>query len=400
MPSLEEKVPTSVKMTRRDLVRAAGAAALAIGAPAIIRPALAADALKIGVLVADSGPAALFGPAQRAAAELGAATINAKGGILGRQVEIVFADAGAPPAEVAKSAVKLMLSDKVEMIFGSHDSAVRQGVENVVKGKIPYVYTPVFEGDDCSSNVYFLGEVPEQELQKTLPKMVELAKGKTFYLVGNDYVWARTTNDKAKKYIADLGGTVVAEDYYPLGAPNKFENTVAKIKSAKPAIVLQTLVGGDNVNFNRTFADFNLSDDIVRLSCLLEENTLIGIGKDASKNLYSSLGYFADLDLPENKAFIGELTKKYGDKAPQQCTISKGLFDAFVFAAAVTTKSKSLAAKEFAAAAEGVQFETPSGSMTMTHRHTAKNIFLARCEGTKFTVIDKFAAVPTQQSCT
>ena len=228
---------TSIKTSRRDLLRAAGVGALAIGASAIIRPAAAADAMKIGVLVADSGPAALFGPAQRAAAELGAATVNAKGGILGRQVEIVFADAGAPPAEVSKSAVKLMLSDKIEMIFGSHDSAVRQGVENVVKGKIPYVYTPVFEGDDCSPNVYFLGEVPEQELQKTLPKLLEFAKGKTFYLVGDDYVWARTTNEKAKKYIAEIGGTVVAEDYYPFGAPNKFESTVTKIKSAKPAIV-------------------------------------------------------------------------------------------------------------------------------------------------------------------
>jgi urea transport system substrate-binding protein len=391
---------TSIKTSRRDLLRAAGVGALAIGASAIIRPAAAADAMKIGVLVADSGPAALFGPAQRAAAELGAATVNAKGGILGRQVEIVFADAGAPPAEVSKSAVKLMLSDKVEMIFGSHDSAVRQGVENVVKGKIPYVYTPVFEGDDCSPNVYFLGEVPEQELQKTLPKLLEFAKGKTFYLVGDDYVWARTTNEKAKKYIAEIGGTVVAEDYYPFGAPNKFESTVTKIKSAKPAIVLQTLVGGDNVNFNRTFADFNLSDDIIRLSCLLEENTLMGIGKDASKNLYSSLGYFADIDLPQNKAFIGELNKKYGDKAPQQCTISKGLYDAFVFSAAAAAKAKSLGAKEFAAAAEGISYDTPSGPMTMKNRHTVKNIFLSRCEGTKFTVVDTFTGVPTQQSCT
>jgi urea transport system substrate-binding protein len=390
----------SIKTSRRDLLRAAGVGALVIGAPAIIRPAAAADAMKIGVLVADSGPAALFGPAQRAAAELGAATINAKGGILGRQVEIVFVDAGAPPAEVSKGAVKLMLSDKVEMIFGSHDSAVRQGVENVVKGRIPYVYTPVFEGDDCSPNVYFLGEVPEQELQKTLPKLLEFAKGKTFYLVGDDYVWARTTNEKAKKYIAELGGTVVAEDYYPFGAPNKFESTVTKIKSAKPSIVLQTLVGGDNVNFNRTFADFNLSDDIVRLSCLLEENTLMGIGKDASKNLYSSLGYFADIDLPQNKAFIGEFSKKYGDKAPQQCTISKGLYDAFVFSAAVAAKSKSLGAKEFAAAALGISYDTPSGPMTMKNRHTVKNIFLSRCEGTKFTVVDTFAGVPTQQSCT
>jgi len=388
------------KMNRRSLLRAAAAGALAVGAPAIIRSAAAADKMKIGVLVSDSGPAALFGPADRAAAELGAATINAKGGILGHQVEIVFADAGAPPAEVSKSAVKLMLSDKVEMIFGSHDSAVRQGVENVVKGKIPYVYTPVFEGDDCSPNVYFLGEVPEQELQKSLPKVLEFAKGKTFYLVGDDYVWARTTNEKAKKYIAQLGGKVIGEDYYPFGAPNKLESTVTKIKSAKPAIVLQTLVGGDNVNFNRTFADFNLSDDIVRLSCLLEENTLMGIGKDASKNLYSSLGYFADIDLPENKAFIGALTTKYGDKNPQQCTISKGLYDAFVFAAAVTAKSKSLAASEFAAAANGISFDTPSGPMTMKNRHTVKNIFLARCDGTKFTIVDTFTAVPTQQTCT
>jgi urea transport system substrate-binding protein len=390
---------SSIKTSRRNLLRAAGVGALAIGTP-ILRSAHAAGPMKIGVLIADSGPAALFGPAQRAAAELGAAAINAKGGILDRQVEIVFADAGAPPAEVSKSAVKLMLSDKVEMIFGSHDSAVRQGVENVVKGKIPYVYTPVFEGDDCTDNVYFLGEVPEQELQKTLPKLLEFAKGNTFYLVGDDYVWARTTNEKAKKYIAQIGGSVVAEDYYPFGAPNKFESTVTKIKSVKPAIVLQTLVGGDNVNFNRTFADFNLSDDIVRLSCLLEENTLMGIGKDASKNLYSALGYFADIDLPQNKAFIGELTNKYGDKAPQQCTISKGLYDAFVFAAAVSAKSKSLAAKEFAMAAEGLSFDTPSGPMTMKRRHTEKNIFLSRCDGTKFTIVDTFTAVPTQQSCT
>jgi len=164
--------------------------------------------------------------------------------------------------------------------------------------------------------------------------------------------------------------------------------------------VLQTLVGGDNVNFNRTFADFNLSDDILRMSCLLEENTLMGVGKDASKNLYSSLGYFADLDLPQNKAFIGEMSKKYGDKAPQQCTISKGLYDAFIFAGAVTAKSKSLAAKEFAAAAEGISYDTPSGPMTMTKRHTTKNIFLATCEGTKFKVVESFTAVPMQQACT
>jgi hypothetical protein len=47
-----------------------------------------------------------------------------------------------------------------------------------------------------------------------------------------------------------------------------------------------------------------------------------------------------------------------------------------------------------------MSFDTPSGSMTMKRRHTEKNIFLSRCDGTKFTIVDTFTAVPTQQSCT
>ena len=50
--------------------------------------------------------------------------------------------------------------------------------------------------------------------------------------------------------------------------------------------MLITLVGADNVNFNRTFAGFGLDKDIARLSLLLEENTLLGIGAESSNNLY------------------------------------------------------------------------------------------------------------------
>ena len=99
---------------------------------------------------------------------------------------------------------------------------------------------------------------------------------KNFYLIGNDYVWPRKSNKHAKKYIAENGGKVVGEEYVPFGAPNKFEEAVTRIKSAKPDAVLITLVGADNVNFNRTFAGFGLDKDIARLSLLLEENTLHG----------------------------------------------------------------------------------------------------------------------------
>lgn len=389
-----------MNFSRRSFLQTAAVGGISVfGASGIIRSAAAADKLKVGVFVADSGPAALFGPAQRAAAEIGAAEVNAAGGILGRQVEIVFADGGASPAEAAKSAVRLLLSEKVELVCGSHDSAVRQALENAIKGRVPYVYTPVFEGKDCSGNVYMLGETPSQQLENSLAKLAEIAKGKAFYLIGNDYVWPRTTNDQAKQFITKLGGTVVGEEYYPLGAPNKFDSSMTKIKAAKPSIVLATLVGGDNVNFNRGFSDFGLSDGIVRMSCLLEENTLAGIGKDASRNLYSSLAYFADLDLPENKKFLAAQSQKYGDKAPQQSTISKGLYDAFVFAAAASAKAKSLDPAAFGQAAEGVTVSTPSGAITVKGRYCEKNMYLAQCDGTKFKVVETFKNVAAGQTC-
>jgi ABC-type branched-subunit amino acid transport system substrate-binding protein len=389
----------SLPVNRRRFLQATGLGLFTAAVPALIKPAFAADKLKIGVFVSDSGPAALFGPAQRAAAELGVAAVNAAGGILGREVEILFADGGASPAEAAKSGVRLLLNDKVEMIFGSHDSAVRQAVENAVKGRVPYIYTPVFEGKDCSSSVFFLGETPLQQLEGSLAKLSEVAGGKTFYLIGNDYVWPRTTNEQSKQLIGKIGGSVVGEEYYPLGAPNKFDSSVAKIKSVKPAIVLQTLVGGDNVNFNRSFADFELADNVIRLSCLLEENTLAGIGKDASKNLYSSLAYFADLDGAENQKFIAAQKAKYGEKAPQQSTISKGLYDAFVFAATAAQKGKSIAPAAFATAAEGASFSTPSGTLTIRGRYADKNIYLAKCEGTQFKVVSTFEHAWAGQTC-
>ena len=98
--------------------------------------------------------------------------------------------------------------------------------------------------------------------------MMKDRSAKSVYLIGDDYVWPRKCNEQAKKYIADNGGKVVAEEYVPFGAPNKFEEIVTRIKSAKPDMVLITLVGADNVNFNRTFAGFGLDKDIARLSLL------------------------------------------------------------------------------------------------------------------------------------
>ncbi|HWZ09504.1 MAG TPA: substrate-binding domain-containing protein [Xanthobacteraceae bacterium] len=385
--------------TRRTLLGAT-ARGVAFGAlPGLIRPAAAADEFKIGLFIALSGPASLFGPTQKASAELATEEINKAGGILGRQIRLIPTDAGGPPAESTKSAIRLMLDEKVDMLVGSHDSATREALVATIKGKVPYIYTPVYEGGECAFNTYVIADTPEQQIRPSVAFMMKDRGAKSVYLIGDDYVWPRKCNEQAKKYIADNGGKVVAEEYVPFGAPNKFEEIVTRIKSAKPDMVLITLVGADNVNFNRTFAGFGLDKDIARLSLLLEENTLLGIGPDSSNNLFSSMSYYANAPGEANKKFKAAYFAKFGDKAPQLGLIGADCYGGIYCAHALATKAGGTDAKKCMAASEGLSFPTAAGSVAMRGRHVDKTMYLATCKGTEFDIIKTFADIKSGDEC-
>src|SRR5215469_5772857 len=345
-------------LTRRRLLGGAAAGAAFTALPGLIRPAAAAEEFKIGLFAALSGPASLFGPTQKASAELAADEINKAGGILGRQIKLIPTDAGGPPAESTKSAIRLMLEEKVDMFVGSHDSATREALVATIKGKVPYIYTPTYEGGECSYNTYVIADTPEQQIRPSVTWMMKERNAKNFYLIGDDYVWPRKSNAHAKKYIAENGGKIVNEEYVPFGAPNKFEEAVTRIKSAKPDAVLITLVGADNVNFNRTFAGFGLDKDIARLSLLLEENTLKGIGADGSNNLFSCMSYYANAPGEANKKFKVAYFAKFGDKAPQLSIIGTDCYAGVNCAKALVEKAQGTDARKVMAASSGLSFNS------------------------------------------
>jgi ABC-type branched-subunit amino acid transport system substrate-binding protein len=383
-------------VTRRGFVAAAAAL---MAAPAILRPARAADPFKIGLFYAASGPAALFGPTQKASAELAVEQINKNGGIMGRQIELLLADAGGPPAESTKTAVRLMLNEKCDLFVGSHDSATREALVATIKARIPYVYTPIYEGGECSPNTYVLADTPEQQVRPTIEMLTKEKGVKSVYLIGNDYVWPRKTNDRVKQYLAAGGGKVIGEEYVPLGAPNKFEEAVTRIKGAKPDAVVITLVGADNVNFNRTFAGFGLDKEMLRASMLLEENTLLGIGAENSKQLYNCMSYFSTVPGAVHDAFKAAYKAKFGEKAPQLSIIGVDCYAGVQCAKALVEKAKGTKAEALMAASDGLTFNTATGPVTMQNRHPDKPMYLAECEGTNFKIIKSYDAVKSGETC-
>ena len=150
-------------MNRRNFLKttAGFAAAGMVTQISTMRSAAAGEAIKVGVLVPLSGPAGLFGPSSKNCSDLAVAQINAAGGILGRYIEPVYIDAGAPIADVTQSVLKLWKGGKAEAFIGMHDSALRGALVNLFKGQVPYIYTAAYEGGACGPGLYVIGETPK-----------------------------------------------------------------------------------------------------------------------------------------------------------------------------------------------------------------------------------------------
>lgn len=382
-------------MQRRSFLTHSGALAAAAWAGNV---AAQAQPAKVGVLIPQSGPAALFGPSSRACAELAAAEINGRGGVAGRPLQLVFGDAGLPPAEVSQSALRLWRGERCEAFVGMHDSAVRGALVGLFKGQVPYVYTPVYEGAECSPGTWVLGETPQQQLQPVLPWLAKERSLKRWYLIGNDYNWPRDSNAQAKKYIGTSGGSVVGEEYLPFTVDN-FDASLAKIRQANADAVLITLVGGASVGFSRAFASFGLADKVTRLGTLIEENTVAGIGAQNTLNLYASAGYFASIDTPAARAFAARYAQKFGPQAPQLNALAQSCYDGLLLLEAMGNKAKSLQVPALEKIAEGLRYSGPRGEATLQARHTRKDIFLARADGTALKVVQTFSGVGSGQVC-
>lgn len=370
-------------------------------ATALVTTALIGAALadmKIGVLVPDSGPAGLFGPSARNSATLAATKINADGGINGEQIELIFADVGVPPAEATQAALKLWKGQGVKAFVGMHDSAVRQALLGKFKGQVPYVYTPVYEGNACGKGLYVTGETPSQQLAPVLPYLMKEKAAKKWYLIGHDYNWPRDTNALAKTYITKAGGEVVGEEYLPFTV-SEFDSSLQKIKESGAEGVLITLVGGGSVGFNVAFAGFGLDKQAIRLGTLIEENTLAGIGAANANNLYSSSGYFASIDTDAAKSFSATYTKTFGADAPALNTLGESAYDGLMLLSTVANKAGSLDVAAMDNVAEGTSFESPRGTGTLADGHVAQNIYLANGTGGSFKIVKSFSNVPSSEGC-
>ena len=268
----------------------------------------------VGILHSLTGTMAISETGSVEAEKLAIAQINESGGILGRKIKFIVEDGASDWPTFAEKASKLLVQDKVAAVMGCWTSASRKAVLPVFEKENGMLYYPTFyEGLEESKNVIYTGQEATQQILAGLDWIAKEKKAKTFYLVGSDYIWPRTSMKIARKHIENvLKGTVVAEEFAPLGH-TQFGSLINKIKLKKPDVVFAAVVGGSNVSwFKQLKAAGITAEKQTLLTISVTEDEVLGIGGENLVGFYSSMKYFESLDNPNNKAFVAAFKKMWG----------------------------------------------------------------------------------------
>ncbi|MEQ8346541.1 MAG: substrate-binding domain-containing protein [Sneathiellaceae bacterium] len=335
--------------------------------------------LRVGLLAPLSGPIGLFGPSSVTCADLAAAEINAAGGILGRPIELVTGDAGGSPAAVV-AAAEAMLADGVEALLGSHVSPSRIALVEALAGRVPYIYTTLYEGGTYAFGVFVCGETPEMQLEPLLAWLARNKGVRRWHLVGNDYVFPRRSLALARRYIAAADGSIAGEALLPLGSED-FGACLDSIAGSGADAVLIYLVGTDSILFNRQFGARGLHRQIVRAAPVLCENALLGIGAGAARNLYSATGYANASTDTAGTAFRSRYAGRFGRTAPVPNRFGIACHDGLHLLAGLAARAGSLDLFRLQLAAEGTVVEGPRGRCTLAGNHLGTPLQIALADG-------------------
>ena len=269
------------------------------------------ETIKIGVLHSLSGTMAISETTLKDVMLMLIEEQNAKGGVLGRQLEAVVVDPASDWPLFAERARELIEVNDVAAVFGCWTSVSRKSVLPVFEELNSLLFYPVqYEGEESQRNVFYTGAAPNQQAIPAVDYLMNEEGVERWVLAGTDYVYPQTTNKILEAYLQSHG--VAPEDiminYTPFGHSD-WQTIVSDIKafgsSGKKTAVVSTINGDANVPFYRELGNQGIdAADIPVVAFSVGEEELAGLDTAPLVGHLAAWNYFMSVDTPENSAFI------------------------------------------------------------------------------------------------
>jgi len=275
--------------------------------------------IKVGVLHSLSGTMAISETTLKDTMLLLIDEQNAKGGVLGCDLEAVVVDPASDWPLFAEKARELLTVHDVDVIFGNWTSVSRKSVLPVIEELNGLLFYPVqYEGEESSKNVFYTGAAPNQQAIPATDYFLDELGVEKFALLGTDYVYPRTTNNILESYLLSKG--IAAEDifvnYTPFGHSDWSKivaDVVALGADGKKVGVISTINGDANIGFYKELAAADISaDDIPVVAFSVGEEELSGLDTSNLVGHLAAWNYFQSADTEVNAEWVAAWKAKMG----------------------------------------------------------------------------------------
>ena len=353
--------------------------ALVVAGAAFIPLAASAEGpIKIGTPIPLSGPTAVYGVPVLKGAEMAVAEINANGGVLGRQLEILSRDSKANADEAVRLSRELIIKDGVDFLVGTLTSAEAPAVSTVAKeNKIVFIAptsksTRLTDEKDLHPYIFRIASNTDVEGLAGATLMSRWKDVKTVATIAPDYAYGRDSIaafiEALKRLRPDI--TIVDQQWPKLGEPD-FTAFITAQMGKKPDAIYCSLFAGDFVTFSKEATPLGYFKAI---NNRMVDGAEVGTPDEAqalgSDYPYGIIGDAYDPVIwngnepPEHKKFIKDL--KAFTKAPYASGWSIVGYQSIYALAEGIKKAGSTKSDDVSKALLGLTFDTPVGKRTLS----------------------------------
>ena len=308
-----------VESSRRRRVLKAGAAltgAYALGVPMIGRGQ--AEKIKIGHLTPLTGFLGALGEYSVMGIKIATDEINASGGVMGRQLDVMSEDSVNPQVAATK-AQRMIERDGVVVLMGEINSASALTISQVAaRYKKLFLSigarSDVLRGKNCNRYTFHV-DIPVTVMVNAAGQALlrdNLVKGKKVYSLTADYLFGHDLAKAAKNFYTANGATQIGDELVATDVTD-FSPYLLKIRQAKPDLVSTNLAGNQVTNFVKQYAEFGLPYPVAGFNLNTADAWAAGEGN--LSGIWPTVWHH-ELQTPGSKAFVAEFMKRYG-KPPE-----------------------------------------------------------------------------------
>ena len=338
---------------------AGGVAALAFWATSSV--AQAAEPLKIGYT---SSPKTLLGSQMLKGAQYAVASLNAEGGVLGRQIELISYDTALSPAEGSSIAQRLVTENKVKFVAGESSSTVAFAMIPAFRKAGVLFMAGLPKHPDVTANGYDrlfrLNSTTQMDADAIRPALLSRFAGKKVALLNENSDFG-LDGRKQLRAIFDKPGQIIFDETYDV-SQSDFSALVTNMRRSKAEVLCITGTNPESYgNVIRMAAEIGFKPSVCLMPGILYPGALKITGPSAEGALSADI-YVPTLDNPLNVAFVQGYRKVQGSDPDK--SVAVGYESITVLAAAMVAANSTDDAGKVAQALKTGTWQTPRGKLT------------------------------------